>query len=83
MLSVELLRIYQTAKDQDIAFYTDYEIGLNYKRLNNDCEELFITIAHELIHFFQDMLELPLNHNGKFFKYYHDKACNLYNYRRI
>jgi|WetSurMetagenome_2_1015567.scaffolds.fasta_scaffold08302_9 hypothetical protein len=83
LLPIELLGIRQTTKDNDIAFYTDYEIGINYKRLGNDCEELFITLAHEFIHFYQDILKLPLNHNGKFFRFYHDKACNLYDYRSI
>jgi hypothetical protein len=78
-LPVEQLSVTQKLKGNDaLAFYSDYEIELNPSLL--DCEELFFTLAHELIHFYQDILELPFNHNGKFFRFYGEKITEIYSY---
>lgn len=78
-LPVEQLKIKQTLKkNSELAFYTDFEIELNPKLL--DSEELFFTLAHELIHFYQDVLEIPMNHNGKFFRFFGDKIKTTYSY---
>jgi hypothetical protein len=40
---------------------------------------IFHSIAHELIHYYQDNLAIPINHGGKFFRYYKRKICDFYN----
>lgn len=78
VLPLESLRIKQTRKPSEFcALYWDCEIEL-FTFQNPDTFELFNTIAHEMIHFYQDCLELPMNHGGAFFRYYSAKCKALY-----
>jgi predicted SprT family Zn-dependent metalloprotease len=79
-LPVNELKITQKLKGNDaLAFYSDYEIELNPSLM--DCSELFFTLGHELIHFYQDILEIPTNHNGKFFRFFGKKIKETYDYK--
>lgn len=77
-LPIEELKITQNLKGPDyLALAWDFNIELNPETIQN-CDCLFDTLAHELIHIYQDWLEIPNNHNGKFFRYFEEKADGLY-----
>jgi len=79
-IKLHTVKVKQTLKEKHIfAYCLDKTIELNPKAIKTT-DELFNTLAHELIHVYQFMLGLPTNHNGKFFKVFAKKACNLYGF---
>lgn len=78
MLPIESLKIRQHTKGTDFsALYFDGKIELFLHHIYS-LDILFATLAHELVHYYQDILELPTNHNGKFFRYYTEKYLDIY-----
>lgn len=78
-LPIKDLRIKQTRGESKFcALYWDSEIEI-FTFQNPNTFELFNTIAHEMIHFYQDCLEIPMNHGGAFFRFYTKKCQALYN----
>ena len=76
-LPINELDIRQSNYDPNIAaWYGDYDIQI-FSNFHHTDAQLYETIAHELIHFYQDILEIPMNHNGKFFRYYSEKYRKL------
>jgi len=77
-LPLEEIKITQKLKDKSFAALAcGSDIELNPFYVNN-ADLLFETLAHELIHVYQDLLGLPPNHNTKFFRFFEEKANNLY-----
>lgn len=78
VLPIEELTFRQYEYDEHYsAVYFDYNIDL-YINWQRSTDELFATLAHEMVHYFQDLLDIPTNHNGKFFRYYADKFVKVY-----
>ena len=77
-LPIKELIVKQCRKPSEFcALYWDCEIQI-FTANHPDTPELFSTIAHEMIHFYQDILEIPMNHGGAFFRYYSRKCQELY-----
>lgn len=75
LMDISDLKVKQTLKDNNVYAYAwNFEINLNPNRIGN-CDELFNTLAHELIHYYQESLEIPNNHGGAFFRFFAKKYC--------
>jgi Zn-dependent peptidase ImmA (M78 family) len=62
-----------------MADYFDNEITI-YLNWFDSLEDIKHTLAHELVHYYQDTLDLPFNHNTRFFQYYREKYLAITKY---
>lgn len=81
-LDISVIDFHFKKKDENArAWYYRFNktpfIQIIKKHHEND-NELIASIAHELIHYYQDCLDIPINHGGKFFRYYKEKICRIY-----
>lgn len=82
-IDTDLLSVKNKKKDPHSVkgwFYPDSYSIVIIESEHNSRFEIFETVAHELIHAFQNQLELPLAHNAKFFKFYKNKICKQYGF---
>lgn len=80
VLPINELKVKQKRHSDDVmAEYLQGEIIL-YSNWMIEPFDFMHTLAHELIHYYQDCLDIPINHGGKFFRYYADKYCNISGY---
>ena len=83
MLDLTELKIYvrtSTHRQGWLGYYLSGKIRIYAKDHKNSYTAMINTLAHELVHFYQDMLECPTNHNGKIFRYYTAKWRRLTGY---
>ena len=77
-MDISDLKVKQNLKNPRIfAYEWNFTIQLNPGKIGH-CDELFNTLAHELIHYYQESLEIPNNHGGAFFRFYAKKYCGLF-----
>lgn len=72
-LAIDLLDIKQKNYDPHIAAWYGAEEIIIFSNFHHTIQQLYETIAHELIHYYQDSLDIPLGHNCKIFRYYSKK----------
>lgn len=66
-------------------YYPAKNVLYLFRKEHRDVNELFATLCHELIHVYQKECgfdHYSLNHGGKFFRYFADKICKVYDINR-
>jgi hypothetical protein len=62
-----------------LGYYIGNEIRI-YPEAHQNEFDLMHTLAHEMVHYYQDILECPTNHNGALFRHFTKKWFNITGY---
>lgn len=83
-LPVDRLRVF--SESGNMVYSGLYYPGRGHIILHHENHEnhadMFATLAHEMIHFKQDTVDSPTNHNGKLFRHYRRKYMDSYGHIR-